>query len=201
MNYQTYLSALQDFLGTDQETAERATRAVASVLGERIGADEARVLAAHLPSEVAAWLHTTGGARSFDAEEFVRHVAERPSSGPTAGGPPRRGGLRRRPTSGRGDGHGAGQALDSADHRRLLDTAPTELHDDYPTRALHDPGAMPGFLHRVATIVNQMPGQVRYPAQAVLNARCTAKRQAGPDCPAGGPAPGKHHRYGPPCPP
>jgi len=54
MNYQTYLSVVQDSLGTDQETAERATRAVASVLGERIGADEARVYAAHLPPEVAA---------------------------------------------------------------------------------------------------------------------------------------------------
>ena len=82
MNYQTYLSVLQDFLGTDQETAERATRAVASLLGERIGADEARVLAAHLPSEVAAWMHTAGGARSFDAEEFVRHVAEREGTNP-----------------------------------------------------------------------------------------------------------------------
>jgi hypothetical protein len=36
---------VQDSLGADQETAERATRAVASVLGERIGADKPRVLA------------------------------------------------------------------------------------------------------------------------------------------------------------
>jgi len=82
MNCQTYLSVLQDSLGTDQETAERATRAVASVLGERIGADEARVFAGHLPPEVAAWLHTAGGARSFDAEEFVRRVAEREGTNP-----------------------------------------------------------------------------------------------------------------------
>ena len=82
MNYQTYLRAVQDSLGTDQETAERATRAVASVLGERIGTDEARVHAAHLPPEVAAWLHTAGGARSFDAEEFVRRVAEREGTDP-----------------------------------------------------------------------------------------------------------------------
>ena len=82
MDYPTYLRVLQDFLGTDRETAERATRAVASALGERIGADEGRVLAAHLPSEVAAWLHTAGGARSFDAEEFVRRVAEREGTDP-----------------------------------------------------------------------------------------------------------------------
>jgi uncharacterized protein (DUF2267 family) len=82
MDYQTYLSVLQDSLGTDQETAERATRAVASVLGERVGADEARVLAAQLPSEVAAGLYTAGGARSFDAEEFVRQVAEREGTDP-----------------------------------------------------------------------------------------------------------------------
>jgi uncharacterized protein (DUF2267 family) len=82
MDYQTYLSVVQDSLGADQETAERVTRAVASVLGERIGADEARVYAAHLPPEVAAWLHTAGGARSFDSEEFVRRVAEREETNP-----------------------------------------------------------------------------------------------------------------------
>jgi uncharacterized protein (DUF2267 family) len=82
MDYQTYLSVVQDSLGADQETAERATRAVASVLGERIGADEAQVHAAHLPPEVAAWLHTSGGARSFDAEEFARRVAEREGTDP-----------------------------------------------------------------------------------------------------------------------
>ena len=82
MNYQTFLSVVQDSLATDQETAERATRAVASVLGERIGTDEARVHAAHLPPEVAAWLHTAGGARSFDAEEFVGRVAEREGTDP-----------------------------------------------------------------------------------------------------------------------
>jgi len=84
MDYQTFLSVVRDSLGADQETAERATRTVTSVLGERIGADEARVLAAHLPPEVAAWLHTAGGARSFDAEEFVRRVGEREGTNPDA---------------------------------------------------------------------------------------------------------------------
>ncbi|MET0494407.1 MAG: DUF2267 domain-containing protein [Actinoplanes sp.] len=82
MDYQTCLRIVREFLGTDQESAEQATRAVASVLGERIGADEARACAAHLPPEVAAWLHTAGGARSFDAEEFVRRVAERQGTSP-----------------------------------------------------------------------------------------------------------------------
>ena len=82
MDYQSYLGVVQDFLGADQETAERATRAVATVLGERIGADEAGVYAAHLPPEVGAWLHTAGGAQSFDAEEFVRRVAERQGTDP-----------------------------------------------------------------------------------------------------------------------
>jgi uncharacterized protein (DUF2267 family) len=82
MDYQTYLSVVRNSLGADQETAEHATRAVASVLGERIGADEARVHAAYLPPEVGAWLHTAGGARSFDAEEFVRRVAEREGTDP-----------------------------------------------------------------------------------------------------------------------
>lgn len=33
MNYQTYLSVVQDSLGTDQETAERATRARVGAAG------------------------------------------------------------------------------------------------------------------------------------------------------------------------
>jgi uncharacterized protein (DUF2267 family) len=52
-------------------------RAVLSVLGERIGADEARAIVPHLPPELGAWLYTSGDARSFDAEEFVRRVAAR----------------------------------------------------------------------------------------------------------------------------
>jgi uncharacterized protein (DUF2267 family) len=82
MDYQTYLSVVQDSLGADQQTAERATRAVASVLGERIGADEARVHAAHLPPEVAAWLHTAGGARPSMPRNSSRRVAEREGTDP-----------------------------------------------------------------------------------------------------------------------
>jgi len=43
MDHDAFISAIQDALGSDQETAEQATRAVLSVLGKRLGADEARV--------------------------------------------------------------------------------------------------------------------------------------------------------------
>jgi uncharacterized protein (DUF2267 family) len=82
MDHDSYLSLVQNALGSGRETAERATRAVLSVLGERLGADEGLVFASHLPPELGPWLYTSGGARSFDAEEFVRRVAEREETDP-----------------------------------------------------------------------------------------------------------------------
>ena len=82
MDHDAFISAIQDALGSDQETAEQATRAVLSVLGKRLGADEARVFVSHLPPEAGAWLHTSGGAQPFDAEGFVRRVAEREETDP-----------------------------------------------------------------------------------------------------------------------
>ncbi|HEY0531523.1 MAG TPA: DUF2267 domain-containing protein [Actinoplanes sp.] len=82
MDYDAFISVIQDALGSDRETAERAARAVLSVLGKRLGTDEARVFVSHLPPEVGGWLHTSGGAQSFDAEEFVRRVAEQEDTDP-----------------------------------------------------------------------------------------------------------------------
>jgi uncharacterized protein (DUF2267 family) len=75
VDHDAFVSIVQKFAGTDRESAERAARSVLSVLGERLGADEARAFVYHLPPELGPWLHTAGGARSFDAEEFVRRVA------------------------------------------------------------------------------------------------------------------------------
>jgi uncharacterized protein (DUF2267 family) len=82
MDNDAFISVIQDALGSDRETAERAAHAVLSVLGQRLGADEARAFVSHLSPEVGAWLHTSGGARSFDAEEFVRRVAEHEETDP-----------------------------------------------------------------------------------------------------------------------
>jgi uncharacterized protein (DUF2267 family) len=54
-----------------------AIRATLTTLGERVGADEGRVLVTQLPPGIGPLLYTTGGPTSFDAEEFVRRVAGR----------------------------------------------------------------------------------------------------------------------------
>jgi uncharacterized protein (DUF2267 family) len=57
--------------------AEVATQATLETLAERIARGEARKLAAKLASELAPWVATETEAEAFDAEEFVRRVAER----------------------------------------------------------------------------------------------------------------------------
>ena len=63
--------------GVGREDAERATQAVLATLAERLARGEADDLAAQLPAEVAAWLHTTTPAEGFDADEFLDRVAKR----------------------------------------------------------------------------------------------------------------------------
>jgi uncharacterized protein (DUF2267 family) len=57
--------------------AERAIQATLATLGERLGRDECRHLVAQLPPEVGGWLFSAGGARHFDAVEFVDRVGQR----------------------------------------------------------------------------------------------------------------------------
>jgi uncharacterized protein (DUF2267 family) len=64
-------------LSLEPEAAGRAVRAVLETLAERIDAGEARDLAASLSPALAASLHTTTPAEGFDADEFVRRVAQR----------------------------------------------------------------------------------------------------------------------------
>ena len=51
--------------------------ATLSVLGERIGSDEAQEIARRLPTDLADALRTTETGDAFDADEFVRRVASR----------------------------------------------------------------------------------------------------------------------------
>jgi uncharacterized protein (DUF2267 family) len=64
-------------LGIDREQAERAVRATLETLADRIDAGEARDLAARLSPPLAAAMYTTTPAEAFDAQEFLRRVAER----------------------------------------------------------------------------------------------------------------------------
>jgi uncharacterized protein (DUF2267 family) len=77
MDYGEFIATVQQLLGDGTQTAERATRATLQTLAERIGADESLQLASQLPPEVGPWLTTAGGAKAFDAEEFVHRVADR----------------------------------------------------------------------------------------------------------------------------
>jgi uncharacterized protein (DUF2267 family) len=75
---ETFLETVAQVAGRlSLEDAERATQATLETLAERIADGEARDLAAQLPPEIAPHLATTSPAEGFDAEEFVRRVAER----------------------------------------------------------------------------------------------------------------------------
>lgn len=77
----------QEFLGQVQHLAAlpdiaqalRATRAVLETLGERLGEDESRHLAAQLPQEIAHDLHgpVLGLAERFSSDEFLQRVSRR----------------------------------------------------------------------------------------------------------------------------
>jgi uncharacterized protein (DUF2267 family) len=84
MDYKDFVEFVTRAIGGDADTAERATHAVLQTLGERFGADESRQLVTELPAELGPWLHTGGPPEGFDAEEFVRRVAEREGTDPAA---------------------------------------------------------------------------------------------------------------------
>ncbi|MEA2254578.1 MAG: hypothetical protein QOG35_623 [Solirubrobacteraceae bacterium] len=77
MDYDRFLTAVEQAAGVDRERAELATRATLQTLAERIAAGEARDLAAELPAELAPWIGTTTPAERFGVDEFVRRIAER----------------------------------------------------------------------------------------------------------------------------
>jgi RND superfamily putative drug exporter len=63
--------------GTPAQEAEEMTRATLSTLGERIGAQQADELGAHLPPELSDALEDHESCEPFGYTEFVRRVAER----------------------------------------------------------------------------------------------------------------------------
>jgi uncharacterized protein (DUF2267 family) len=78
---------MQEFMGQVQHRARlatldeavRATRATLETLAERIGAGEARQLAAQLPGEISRYLETDalGGGDRYDSDEFLARVSAR----------------------------------------------------------------------------------------------------------------------------
>jgi uncharacterized protein (DUF2267 family) len=72
-----FFAIVAEDAGVDRDAAERATQAVLGTLADRLAKGEADDLAAELPPEVAAWLHTTTAAEGFDLDGFLERVAKR----------------------------------------------------------------------------------------------------------------------------
>jgi uncharacterized protein (DUF2267 family) len=77
MDYEQFVTLVEQDLGIGRERAEHAIRATLQTLAERIAAGEARDLAEELADELAPWVATTTDAERFDVDEFVRRVADR----------------------------------------------------------------------------------------------------------------------------
>ena len=77
MDHETFIAMVAADAAIDREAAERAVRATLQTLGERVDRGQAGQLAAQLPPEVSPWIATTTPAAGFDADDFVRRVAQR----------------------------------------------------------------------------------------------------------------------------
>lgn len=78
MDYDTFIGEVQHRLelGSRGE-AVRATRAVLTTLGERIGPDEAEDLAGPLPLEIDRYLTEAESGQQFPPRTFIERVADR----------------------------------------------------------------------------------------------------------------------------
>jgi uncharacterized protein (DUF2267 family) len=77
VDYDQFLTIVEQQADLGREAAERAAHAVLQTLAERIAQGEARDLAGELPPELAPWLFTDSDAEAFPADEFLRRVADR----------------------------------------------------------------------------------------------------------------------------
>jgi uncharacterized protein (DUF2267 family) len=76
MDEEQFLNVVAEAAGGSPEEARTWAHVVLQVLADRIGAGEARDLAALLPPELAPWVMTDHPAQPFDATQFVRRVAD-----------------------------------------------------------------------------------------------------------------------------
>lgn len=76
MRYDEFLAKVRDHGEyADQSEADRATRAVLGLLGQRLVDGERKDLAAQLPGELQDAVLTGGPQEAFGVEEFLRRVA------------------------------------------------------------------------------------------------------------------------------
>jgi uncharacterized protein (DUF2267 family) len=77
IDYERFITIVQQAADAGREPAERATQSTLETLAERIAEGEARDLAVELPPELAPYLGRKGPAERFDVDEFLRRIAER----------------------------------------------------------------------------------------------------------------------------
>jgi uncharacterized protein (DUF2267 family) len=77
MRYDEILQRVGDRSESSQEEADRVTRAVARTLSERLGPKESKDTASQLPKPLQDEFQPDSFPQPFDADEFVRRVAER----------------------------------------------------------------------------------------------------------------------------
>ncbi|MFB6122610.1 MAG: DUF2267 domain-containing protein [Haloferacaceae archaeon] len=78
MKYSDFIGEVQHRLELDsQGAAVRATRAVLTTLGERLGEGEADDLASPLPREIGRFLREAESGQRFSYQGFVERVADR----------------------------------------------------------------------------------------------------------------------------
>jgi uncharacterized protein (DUF2267 family) len=78
MDYERFITTVQEEAGVARDDAERAAQATLATLAERLSGGEARDLAKQLPEELRQHLLSGGPkAEPFDVAEFFRRVAAR----------------------------------------------------------------------------------------------------------------------------
>jgi uncharacterized protein (DUF2267 family) len=77
VDHDRFIQIVSEYAEVDPGQAERATHATLKTLGERVTAGELDDVAAQMPPELAPSLAGPREAEGFDAEEFVRRVAQR----------------------------------------------------------------------------------------------------------------------------
>ncbi len=81
MQYDEFVSRVQQQAGLDRADAERVTRAVIETLGERLDEPEREELAPQLPKEFKSLLNMQPRLLAYSVDEFFDRVAERAKIG------------------------------------------------------------------------------------------------------------------------
>jgi uncharacterized protein (DUF2267 family) len=88
VNDERFLSIVQREAAIEPAAVERAVRATLEVLAERVLPGEAKHAAELLPEQIGRWLVPKRPREIFDADDFVRRVANRLELYPPAGAEP-----------------------------------------------------------------------------------------------------------------